>query len=163
MIKTIKGNAVHPEGDGMKIIVHCANNIGAWGAGFVMALSAEWPEPEAQYRSLTKEQLKLGNVQFVKVEDDILVANLIGQDNIKYINNEPPIRYEAIREGLETVKKMCISTNATIHCPQFGSGLSGGSWETIEQIITDVMGEDIDVTVYEYDDKSSPNYVKNNK
>jgi hypothetical protein len=33
------GDATMPVGDGPKILVHICNNIGAWGRGFVVALS----------------------------------------------------------------------------------------------------------------------------
>jgi hypothetical protein len=36
---------------------------------------------------------------------------------------------------------------ATLHGPRFGSGLSGGNWNTIEQIIKDTIT--VDITIYE--------------
>lgn len=50
LLNYVKGDATSPQGDGTKAIVHVCNNIGAWGAGFVMAISRRWPEPEAAYR-----------------------------------------------------------------------------------------------------------------
>lgn len=44
------GDATAPEIEGLKIIVYVCNDIGAWGKGFVMAISKRWPEPESQYR-----------------------------------------------------------------------------------------------------------------
>src|SRR5688500_13345662 len=49
-IKYIKGDATRPARPGNKIIVHVCNDIGGWGRGFVMALSARWKEPEQSYR-----------------------------------------------------------------------------------------------------------------
>ena len=43
------GNATQPEGR-PAIIVHVCNDVGAWGRGFVLALSRRWPEPERRYR-----------------------------------------------------------------------------------------------------------------
>jgi O-acetyl-ADP-ribose deacetylase (regulator of RNase III) len=36
------GDATAPVGEGQKLIVHVCNDIGAWGAGFVLALSKRW-------------------------------------------------------------------------------------------------------------------------
>ena len=81
MITYLKGDATRPMVQGPKIIVHVCNDIGAWGAGFLMALSQMWPEPKAAYRRWCKEggeavPFSLGNVQFVDVGNNIWVANL---------------------------------------------------------------------------------------
>ena len=51
-IKYIKGDATRPIGDGSKLILHICNDVGAWGSGFVVALSKRWKEPEQKYREL---------------------------------------------------------------------------------------------------------------
>jgi O-acetyl-ADP-ribose deacetylase (regulator of RNase III) len=145
-IKYIKGDATYPVGDGKKIICHICNDKGAWGAGFVLALSARWKEPEEFYRE-TKEY-KLGNVQIVPVEDNILVANMIAQRNIyPDTNGCPPIRYSAVRVALTAVNDLACKIGATLHMPRIGCGLAGGYWSDIEQIIKEV----ISVDVYVYD------------
>ncbi len=49
----LKGDATEPiVTDGMRIITHICNDKGRWGAGFVMALSRKWKEPEDEYRKL---------------------------------------------------------------------------------------------------------------
>jgi len=105
MINYIIGDATIPVTKGPKIIVHICNDIGAWGAGFVMALSKRWSQPRIKYQRWYKTggnifPFELGNVQFVAVEDDIWVANLIGQRDIKFKDNMSPIRYEAVKKGL---------------------------------------------------------------
>ena len=85
------GDATAPIGSGNKIIVHVCNDVGAWGRGFVLAISKRWAEPEQRYRSWHKGQEKqpfaLGEVQFVQVEDTIWIANLIGQRDIQALDN----------------------------------------------------------------------------
>lgn len=147
-IKYVKGDATRPIGDGNKIIVHVCNDIGGWGAGFVLALSRRWDAPEKAYRSLSKEDLKLGNVQLVRVEEDIVVANMIGQHLCWAENGKPPIRYNAIAKALKEVNEHAVANNATIHCPRFGAGLAGGDWNMIEKIIRDAVT--VDVTVYDF-------------
>lgn len=151
-IKYIVGDATNPVGDGHKVIVHCCNNIGSWGAGFVRAVSAKWKQPEAAYRlwSADKASFQLGEVQMVRVETNITVANLIGQA-YGYTNGVPPIRYDAIRKGLQAVKEYCLKYNYSFHSPRIGCNLAGGSWRVIEQIIVDeICSYDIPVTVYDF-------------
>lgn len=147
-IHYIKGDATRPRGDGKKIICHICNDIGAWGAGFVLALSARWSEPEDSYRVMSKDERKLGNVSIVEVEDDILVANMIGQRGVGCDENGlPPIRYTAVRAALKSVNDLATQINATLHMPRIGCGLAGGRWEDIESIIKEV----VTVNVYVYD------------
>ena len=78
MIEYVNGDATAPTAR-PAVIVHICNDIGAWGKGFVMALSARWRSPEAAYRAWVKEAgspLPLGDVQFVDVEPGLTVANL---------------------------------------------------------------------------------------
>lgn len=149
----VTGDATEPLGGGQKIIVHVCNNIGAWGRGFVMALSRKWPEPERQYRDWHRKHgrnLELGAVQFVEVQDEIRVANLVGQHEIRRQNNEAPIRYEAIRAGLGAVAAEATRLQASVHMPRIGTGLAGGSWDQIVPIIeSELCSKGIAVTVYD--------------
>lgn len=152
-ITYVKGNAVYPQGEGNKIIAHVCNNIGAWGAGFVLAISKRWSEPEREYRSMSSTERKLGNVQFVPVETDIVVANMIGQENIKANDyGVPPVRYSAIKICLERVLSLAKSMNASIHMPRIGCGLAGGQWEIMEQVII-AASKNFDAKIFVYDFK----------
>lgn len=100
-----------------------------------MAISKRWREPEHQYRQWFKsnDNFSLGQVQFVQVEEELWVANLIGQHKInKDENGNSPIRYEAILLGLEKVGQFAIDKNAKVHMPRIGCGLAGGTWDKIE-------------------------------
>jgi len=142
----VKGDATNPQTDGNKIICHICNDVGAWGAGFVLALSKKWKQPEIAYRNMKKRPL--GHVDFIRVTPEIMVANMIAQHDIKPdVNGNPPIKYGAVRIALNEVNKMAFQTDSTIHMPRIGCGLAGGKWDEIEQIIKDVMSVDI----YVYD------------
>jgi len=154
-IKYIKGDATQPIGDGRKLLIHCCNTVGGWGSGFVVAISQKWKEPEVQYRKWSKGHVKglkfeLGAVQFVKVEKDIVIGNMIGQEGIKSKDNVAPIRYPAIIKCLEKVKDAALKNKASVHAPKFGSDRAGGNWDIIEGHINDILcANDIDVTIYE--------------
>jgi len=153
-INYIKGDATAPVSENSKIIVHICNDIGGWGKGFVMAISKKWKLPEIKYREWFRNKIgfELGKVQFVQVENDIWVANLIGQHKInKDENGEAPIRYNAIEEGLKAVASFAIENNLSVHMPRIGCGLAGGTWEVIEPIILKTLSEnDLEVTVYDF-------------
>lgn len=152
-INYVIGDATDPQGEGHKFICHCCNNDGKWGRGFVVSLSRRWSTPELMYRRWAQErpqELKegLGKIQVIPVEKDVWVINIVGQEGIQTNNDGiPPIRYDAIREGLEKAQTfMQDKKNPSIHFPRIGCGLAGGSWCEIEEIIKDTIN--VPITVY---------------
>ena len=142
MINYLKADATIPQTEGNIIISHICNDIGTWGKGFVLAISKRWKEPAKQYKQWYKEGegFALGAVQFVAVEENVWVANIIGQHKIyKDENGNPPIRYEAVKEGLQQVAEFAKKMNAKVQMPLIGCGLAGGSWDEIEAIIEDTL------------------------
>ena len=154
LIHFICGDATQPIGTGNKILVHICNDVGGWGKGFVLALSRRWKEPEQQYRLWyqSQENFQLGEVQFVQVEPDLWVANMIGQRHIIYDEQgNPPIRYEAVAAALATVGAKAVELHATVHMPRIGCGLAGGKWEHIEPLIQEALTVNgIETTVYDF-------------
>lgn len=159
-INYIKGDATQPIGDGHKAIVHICNDLGAWGSGFVLALSKQWPEPEIEYRAWHRNgnngwgPFRLGRIQSVQVELDTKVINMIAQNGIG-TKNGPPIRYKYLEECLERVADMCLTLGDdnikySVHMPRIGCGLAGGTWDMIEPIIQRILIKSgIPVTVYD--------------
>lgn len=153
-IQYVAGDATQPKGEGRKMIVHVCNDIGGWGRGFVVALSKRWPEPEERYRAWHRgeeaQPFALGEVQFVKVDEEIRVANLIGQRDVRAMGGVPPVRYEAIRKGLKQVATKAKEFGASVHMPRIGCGLAGGKWEEVERIVQEELtGVGIEVFVYD--------------
>jgi O-acetyl-ADP-ribose deacetylase (regulator of RNase III) len=165
-ITYLKGDATKPQIEGVKFITHIVNTIGAWGNGFVMSISRRWEKPREMYREWHKNRdvndFALGNVQFVQVEDDTYVANMIAQHDIwrkpepdAETDPIPPIRYEALRECLKKVCILAQKYNASIHGGRFGAGLAGGSWDIIEQIISEeLIDRGIKVFIYDLEVKT---------
>lgn len=164
-ITYLKGDATKPVGDGLKFIIHVANCNNGWGRGFVLALSSKWKEPEAEFRSLFIDVSKdnwiklLGKIQHVRVEEDIVVVNMIaqkgyGKNNLqKHRTSEPdtetPLQLWALEECLRKIAKAAETLeNVTIHGPRFGAGLSGGNWDDIEKLINKHMSN-LDVFIYD--------------
>ena len=153
-INYVIGDATKPQCAGPKIIAHCCNDMGVWGAGFVLALSRRWKQPEAEYRAwarrLDDQPLPLGEVQFVEVEPDIMVANIIGQHDTQFSCGVPPVRYFAITQGMIRIAEYALQRDASVHMPRLGCGLAGGTWGVVENIIRGTLSTaDIPATVYD--------------
>ena len=150
----LKGDATQPQAKGNKIIAHVCNDLGGWGKGFVVAISNRWPEPEKNYRdwhrNRSENDFGLGAVRFVQVQDDIWIANIIGQHGMKTGSKGPPVRYEAIEEGLGAVADQAIHLSASVHMPRIGCGLAGGKWEKVEPIIERALTKS-GIKTYVYD------------
>lgn len=144
-INYVKGDATRPQGKGIKIICHVCNDIGAWGAGFVLALSARWSYPEHFYRA--RQKYPLGHVDILSVEGDIYVANMIAQHGLRSSSDAIPLRYIALAEALSKVNEVAVNIGAELHMPRIGCGLAGGSWEAVESVIR----ENVHVDVWVYD------------
>lgn len=158
-IQYVTGDATQPQGPGLKIIAHICNNAGGWGAGFVLALSKRWAQPEASYRRwyTTKHGFSLGKTQLVQVDQDIIVANMIAQEGFGG-DGKPPIRYGALHDCLLELVSRIKNNNlsgmslkdASVHMPRIGCGLAGGNWNDIRTIINVTLIESgIPVTVYD--------------
>lgn len=148
----LKGDATTPRTDGHKMITHICNDMGGWGKGFVVAISKRWKAPEQQYREWYKAQneFQLGRVQFVSVEDDIEIANMIAQHGFKTTSKAIPIRYSELELCLQIVAQRATAQRATIHMPRIGCGLAGGTWEQVEEIIKRTLCQhELDVYVYD--------------
>lgn len=154
-ITYLKGDATNPQTEGNKIITHICNDIGGWGKSFVLAISNRWKNPENEYRKWfqNEENFILGEIQIVKVEEDIFVCNMIGQH--KTITNSKgilPIRYEAVEKCLEKLANEALKLKASIHMPRIGCGLAGGKWEEIEIIIErTLIKNNVEVYVYDFE------------
>lgn len=154
-IRYVKGDATSPQAKGIKIIAHVCNDMGKWGKGFVLAVSARWQEPERAYRlwhqGRANNDFGLGAVQMVPVESYIWIANMIGQHGVRGGGRIPPIRYEAVQACLALVAEKAKELRASVHMPRIGCGLAGGKWERIEPLVLQTLCDNgIAVVVYDF-------------
>lgn len=162
MIMYVVGDATHPMGEGKKFIVHVCNDRGGWGAGFVLALSKRWKEPEQCYRSLHRygeDDFRLGRIQYVSVGDDTVVINMIAQKGYGKSNSalhraanerdsEIPLQLDHLEHCLQQAGDLARREGASVHMPRIGCGLAGGKWKDVEPIVERTL-EGIDVFVYD--------------
>lgn len=140
------GDATRPKADGFKLIVHCCNNRRAWGKGFVTAIDKRWSRPRDVF---SRSTTMLGTVSYACVEDDIAVANVIGQDGYG-VDGRCYVLYEALREGFRRVFAVARTYSASVHCPRLGCGLAGGRWDAVERLLREeFVAKGVSVTVYD--------------
>jgi O-acetyl-ADP-ribose deacetylase (regulator of RNase III) len=156
VINYIKGDATCPHATGARIICHICNDVGGWGKGFVLAISKRWKQPELAYRAWHESGkaggFRLGATQFVQVEPQVWIANMVAQRGLKRENGEPPIRYEAVADCLQQVAAKARELEATVHMPRIGCGLAGGDWSKIEPLIEEhLLRTGTHVSVYDFE------------
>jgi hypothetical protein len=126
-------------------ICHVCNCLGGWGAGFVIPLAKHFPLAREEYlKSHAANELVLGQTQFVEVREQpaIVVCNMIAQT----LGGERPLYYNHLACCMDAV---AADVPRKIVAPLFGSGLAGGDWNIIEQLIIDCwIKQEIPVTIY---------------
>lgn len=162
-------NRVTATHNGATVIVpHVCNNIDTFGAGFAAQVAKYFPIVKENYHLLGKNFLKnnLGHSQFIDVYENkqykhkLIFVNMISQNGIRSNTNPRPLNYAALCKAMVSVSSY-IRMNTEwlqknqyveIHAPKFGSGLAGGNWNFISDIIDDVWSKFF-VTIYNYPPK----------
>lgn len=156
------GDATRPRGDATHVrprtehilIPHICNDVGAWGVGFMLALSKRWKEPEIHYRRQEDwDGWRLGDAHYIIVEPKTTVVNMIAQHGVgPDSSGRPPIRYGALVQAMNDVASFCRADGSvwtSIHAPRFGS-LAEGHWRIIEELILELwVDRGIPVTIYD--------------
>jgi hypothetical protein len=162
-IKYLIGDATAPQSEnGQGIICHVCNDEKKWGSGFVISVSKRWPQPEAEYRRMTINDMKVGNFQLVVVGNNLIVANIIGQSGLRFRRSGfgvPAVDYAAIETALSKIAGVAKSMNLDLHMPRIGSFRSGGNWEVMEVIIKRAIRDKCNAYVYDLENNNE-NYIK---
>lgn len=158
MINIVKGNILDAIED---IIVQQVNCKGVMGAGLAKSILNKYPNVKKEYQSfrsfnlnkgLTDKDL-LGLVNYVRVSDGKVIANVFGQVNIKKNHFDKTVytKTEALTRGLKEVKELSKQLNKSVAIPYgIGCGLAGGDWNIISEIIDSIFS-DYKVTIYKLD------------
>jgi len=132
---------------------HVCNNRGVMGAGVAAALKRAFPNVDDEYSRHCHETNGdcLGFVDYCWVNKNLCVCNMIAQDGFRG-GMRPPIRYGALTCCMCSIADEMLKTHAAkdkcIVAPMFGSGLAGGDWGVIKQIIHELwLDEHLDVTI----------------
>jgi O-acetyl-ADP-ribose deacetylase (regulator of RNase III) len=151
-IVEVLGDALAPRGRGPRVVALVVNDkTPNWGGGVSLAARSRFPAAQEDFRRWAAESPRnfaLGRTRISEVGGDVHLASMIAQhgygDSIK-----PRIRYAALRECLGQVREFSERSGATVHMPKIGTGLSGGNWSIVSELIDEqLVSRGVRVTIY---------------
>jgi hypothetical protein len=150
-------------------VPHVCNNIDLFGAGFATQVANHYPNVKIDYHLLGKNFLKnnMGHSQVIKVYEDpkfrhkLYFVNMIAQNGIRSESNPRPLNYLGLVKAMNSLSQYIHfntgfankSETVEIHAPKFGSGLAGGNWNFICNLIEDIW-RPYNVYIYNYTPQS---------
>jgi hypothetical protein len=140
----VQGNVLAPSGTGPKIICQLVNDEAkVWGGGVARASAKIYPAAQQQFSQW------IGKIPFAEAGGDLMIASLVAQEGYG-ASSSPRIRYAPLGQAFAAVAKFAMDHNASVHTPRIGAGQSGGTWDTVEEIIRDTLtAKGVRVTVYD--------------
>jgi len=153
-ITYLRGDATSIRGTGSRLLVQVVND-GAFtwgGGGFAGAVKRRWPLAQRDFTAKVtadRNALRLGSVVTCALEPDVTLASVVAQRGYGP-SPRPRVRYGALREGLLRVLDVAREGDATVHMPRIGTGLAGGSWPVIEEIVSEILTR-AGIKVFVYD------------
>jgi len=170
-MKEIDGDLIKLAKEGMfDVITHGCNCFCTMSAGIAPQIKKAFPEAwKADLQTERGDIKKLGNFSYgihkgvgitaidltkgelgFSNQKDLIIINIYSQ--YKYGRNhvdgdENPIDYEALTLALRKINK--IYSGKTIGLPKIGSGLAGGDWNRIKNIIEKEL-KHMDVVIIHY-------------
>lgn len=165
-IFNIISDRVRAENNGSTVFVpHVCNNIDLFGAGFAAQVAQNFPTVKADYHLLGKKFLSdnPGYSQILKIYEEpkykhkLYFVNMIAQNGVIGPKNPRPLNYLSLVKSMISLSRFIENNTGysqkteqiEIHCPKFGSGLAGGNWNFISNLIEDIWGK-YTVFVYNY-------------
>jgi len=152
-ITFVHGDASEPFALGQKLLLQIVNDQAlVWGGGFAKQARKKWPNAQSDFRrwAYDRRNLKLGNIHFVSVRDDVKLVSLVCQHGFGASTSGPRLRYRSLFSALEKVADLAKRTNASVHMPRIGTGDAGGSWNLIKGIIREALvSQGLQVTIYD--------------
>jgi Zn-dependent peptidase ImmA (M78 family)/O-acetyl-ADP-ribose deacetylase (regulator of RNase III) len=152
-MKLVHGDVLDPRTLGTKIICQLVNDQArTWGGGVARSTARKYPKAQDSFSSWitsVPRAARLGSVHFEQVGRSTTIASLVGQQGYGP-SSSTRIRYVALAECFEKVLVYALQHSASVHMPRIGEGQSGGSWETVAEIVSTVLvNNGVPVTVYE--------------
>ena len=156
---------------GADIICHQVNCQGAMNSGVAKAIREKWPQVYDEYIQKYKDreneillscssfehipstsETLLGDIQVVFITDKktMAVVNMFAQEGYGY-DGRRYTSYDAFWSCLGEIKKY-INPEKTIAFPaRIGCVRGGANWNVILTMIEEVLGEDYNVEIWDYD------------
>jgi hypothetical protein len=152
MITYLTGDASDPIGKRPCIITHVVNDIGAWGAGFVLAVSKKYPRDHIVYKHWIEGSgpFKVpgwkGTILPIPHDDGVTDVLLLAQRGVGRRHGSIPLDYMYLAASL--LELSTYGDGQPIHMPRIGCGLAGGTWDRVGPLVENYLR---DREVYVYD------------
>jgi hypothetical protein len=140
-------------GSEAKVVCQLVNDQARyWGGGVAQSAAKAYPEAHRDFSnwivSIPKSK-RLGDVHFARADKNLFLASLVGQAGFGP-SPTPRIRYTALEKCFEKISAFASANSASVHMPRLGSGESGGSWDTVQELLQNALIADgVPVTVYD--------------
>lgn len=154
---------------GADIICHQVNCQGAMNSGVAKAIRQKWPKVYTEYKAkcdyeeatandlygefgnpVDWSECLLGDIQVILVDEDKAVINMFAQQYYGY-DQKRYTSYDAFWYCLGRIKRI-INPEKTIAFPaRIGCVRGGANWNVILTMIEEVLGEDYNVEIWNYD------------
>lgn len=145
-MKEINGNLITLAKQGhFDVIVHGCNCFGVMGAGIALAIKRAFPEAfVADRATITGDRNKLGTCSVASI-GKLEIVNAYTQYRYGLTPNiSTHLDYDAVKGCFKWIKEQY--SGKRIGLPLIGSGLGGGSWPKIKQIIEEELkGENVTI------------------
>lgn len=162
MIQTIYGNILDEK---RGIIVHGCNTCGVMGAGIALQIKNRYPDAYRDYylkcnQTIDKRSL-LGNIVITKITSDLYIVNAFTQVNYGRYHFWNDENYEAIHSVFTKVNPLAFELSLPILFPMIGSGLGGGDFVIIRDIIERSLSSKIEKKLFVLFNKSQQRECQN--
>lgn len=160
-VNFVHGDVLKAQGAETKIVCQLVNDQARfWGGGVARSTAKAFPRVQREFSEWivsVPRNRRLGDVHFAQAEENMFIASLVGQEGFGP-STAPRIRYAALEKCLEKISNFASSKSASVHMPRIGSGESGGSWDTVQEMVQGALIADgIPVTVYDLPPKRLQN------
>ena len=149
MLKVVTGNLLNED---RGILVHGVNCQGKMGAGIALEVKRRYPKAYHSYLDRCKWSnfdpfRMLGFVDFVQINDNLVIANAFiqdtyGNDGRRYVS------YDAIDRCFIEINQYALRTGLPVKYPRIGAGLAGGNWDIISAIINVNLAPSVDQSLF---------------
>lgn len=151
-IKYYNGDVLTSNAD---VIMHQVNCQGSFNSGVAKAVKDKYIDVYNQYSSFCKTQKSkdlLGQVLYVKIDEDRYIANLFGQEFYGYKGGKYT-SYDAIDKCLKNVAENAVNAGVkTIALPfKMSSDRGGADWDVILALIKSAFNNtDITIEIWKF-------------
>lgn len=150
MVKFYEGNLLD---SGADLICHQVNCQGKMNSGIAKAIREKWPEVYTSYSKVEHLEM-LGHIQSVYIGNvngkDKGVINMFAQYTYGY-DGRRYTSYDAFWTCLGEIKRYMTPGQRIAFPARIGCVRGGANWNVILAMITEVLGEDFEVEIWDLD------------